>query len=140
MIRLYKVSQDSLVPVTPGRLAYEDMIQRWIEQRPELLGLNLLIIGREVVTTYCGFIDLLGIDDEVDLAVDELGRDLGGALGAGLRPAIFDRDGAALDPAKFVQSLNKSSGPWTPGRSVRTQDPNSRQLCRLLRARSERPR
>jgi hypothetical protein len=80
-----------------------------------------------------------GRDDEVDLAVDELGRDLGGALGAGLRPAIFDRDGAALDPAKFVQSLNKSSGPWTPGRSVRAQDPNSRQLCRLLPARRERP-
>jgi len=75
MIRLYKLSKDALVPITPGRLPYEDMIQGWIEQRPELLGLNLLIIGREVVTTYGGFIDLLGIDDEGNLAILELKRD-----------------------------------------------------------------
>ena len=44
-------------------------------------------------------------DDDVDLQPDELGRDLGVALGAALRPAILDRDGAALDPAEFAQSL-----------------------------------
>jgi Endonuclease NucS C-terminal domain len=64
-----------LLSVTPGRLAYEDMIQGWIEQTPELLGLNLLIIGREVVTTYGGSIDLLGIDDAGNIAIVELKRD-----------------------------------------------------------------
>jgi hypothetical protein len=75
MIRLYKLSNDALIQVPPGKLAYEDMIQGWIAQRPELLGLDLLIIGREVATTYGGSIDLLGIDDEGNLAILELKRD-----------------------------------------------------------------
>src|SRR5215470_10912216 len=41
-------------------------------------------------------------DNDIDLQPDELGRDLGVAFGAPLRPAIFDRDGAALAPAEFV--------------------------------------
>ena len=51
-------------------------------------------------------------DDDIDLEPDELGRDLGIALAAPLRPAILDRDGAALDPTEFAQSLHKSGGPW----------------------------
>jgi hypothetical protein len=47
MIRLYKVSENTLAPVAPGKLAKEDMIQGWIEKQPELLGLDrLMIIGR----------------------------------------------------------------------------------------------
>ena len=60
---------------------------------------------------------------------------------ASLRPAIFDRDGAALDPAEFAQPLHKSGSPLAPGRRrARAQEPDSRQLRRLLRARRERPR
>ena len=54
-------------------------------------------------------------DDDIDLEPDELGRDLGEALAASLRPAILDRDGAALDPAEFAQPLHKSGGPWALG-------------------------
>ena len=50
-------------------------------------------------------------DNDIDLEPDELGRDLGEALVASLRPAILDRDGATLDPAKFAQSLHKSGDP-----------------------------
>jgi hypothetical protein len=39
-------------------------------------------------------------DNDIDLEPDKLGRDFGEALAATLRPAILDRDGAALDPAK----------------------------------------
>src|SRR6516165_8440932 len=78
-------------------------------------------------------------NDDVDLEMDELGRDLGGALGAPLRPAILNRDGAALDPAKLTQSLHQSSGPWMPSCSVRTQEPDGRQSARWLRPRPERP-
>ena len=46
-------------------------------------------------------------DDDIDLEPDEFGRDLGEALAAPLRPAILDRDGAALDPAEFAQPLHK---------------------------------
>ena len=80
-------------------------------------------------------------DNDIDLEPDELGRDLGEALAASLRPAILDRDGAALDPAEFAQPLHKSGGPLAPGRRRgRAQEPDGRQLCRLLRARRERPR
>ena len=80
-------------------------------------------------------------DDDVDLEPDELGRDLGVALVASLRPAILDRDGATLDPAEFAQSLHKGGGPLAPGRRRgRAQEPDGRQLRRLLRARRERPR
>ena len=41
-------------------------------------------------------------DDDVDLAVDELGHDLGRALDTSLCPAILDRHVAALGPAKLA--------------------------------------
>ena len=80
-------------------------------------------------------------DNDIDLEPDELGRDLGEALVASLRPAILDRDGAALDPAEFAQPLHKGGDPLAPGRRrARAQEPDGRQLARLLRARRERPR
>ena len=50
--------------------------------------------------------------DDIDLQPDQLSCDLGGALTASLRPAIFDGDRAALDPAEFAQPLQESGGPW----------------------------
>ena len=80
-------------------------------------------------------------DNDIDLEPDELGRDLGEALAASLRPAILDRDGATLDPAEFAQPLHKSGDPWARSRRRgRAQEPDGRQLRRLLRARRERPR
>src|SRR5262249_51541567 len=78
-------------------------------------------------------------DDAVDLQVDKLRRDLGDAVEASLQPAIFDCNGATLDPAEFAQSLHKGSRPWPPDRSVCAQEPNGRQLAWLLRAGRERP-
>jgi Endonuclease NucS len=75
LTRLYKLSNNALVPIASGRLATENMIQNWIAEKPELLGLDLLIIGREVVITDRGRIDLLGIDEDGDLAILELKRD-----------------------------------------------------------------
>jgi hypothetical protein len=40
-------------------------------------------------------------DDDIYLQLNELGRDLGVALAAGLSPVILDSDGPALDPAEF---------------------------------------
>ncbi len=75
MTRLYKLSNDALVPVPPGRLLKENMLQDWIAEQPELLGLDLLIIGREVVTLDGGRVDLLGIKEDGSLAILELKRD-----------------------------------------------------------------
>jgi hypothetical protein len=77
-------------------------------------------------------------DNDVDVEADKLGRDLGVALGTSLRPVILDRDGAPLDPAEFTESLHKSGSPWDPGRSVRAQEPDGRQLHWLLRLSGER--
>src|SRR5262249_54121375 len=79
-------------------------------------------------------------EDDVDFAPDELGSDLGIALAPSFCPAVLDRDGAPLVPAKFIQSLHERGDPTAPvGRSARTQDAYSRQLARLLCACHERP-
>jgi hypothetical protein len=71
--------------------------------------------------------------------MDKLSCDLGVALGSALRPAILDRDVAALDPAKLAQARHKGSRPWTKGGSIRAQEPDDRYLARLLRVSGERP-
>src|SRR5262249_29309290 len=77
--------------------------------------------------------------NDVDLEPDEFGSDLGEALFGTFRPAVLDCDGAALDPAKLTQPLQKSGNPWSLERTrARAQEPN--RLRRLLRARLERPR
>jgi hypothetical protein len=80
-------------------------------------------------------------DNDIDLEPDELGSDLGHALGTSLRPAMLDCDIATLDPAEFAQSLRKSGGPWARcRRRGRAQEPDGRQFPRLLRPRHHRPR
>src|SRR5262249_60873274 len=76
--------------------------------------------------------------NDVDLEPDEFGSDLGEALFGTFRPAVLDCDGAALDPAKLTQPLQKSGNPLSLGRTrARAQEPD--RLRRLLRARRERP-
>src|SRR5262249_15393008 len=55
-------------------------------------------------------------DNDIDLEPDELGGDFAIALIATFCPAILDRDGAALDPAKFAQPLDESGNKQAPGR------------------------
>src|SRR5262249_46460582 len=79
-------------------------------------------------------------DNDIDLEPDELCRNLGEALAASLRPTILDLDVATLVPAEFMQLLHKRGHPLSlKQRRARAQEPNGRQLCRLLRARRERP-
>ena len=75
MTRLYKLTDGALVPVPQSQLANEDMIEGWVAEQPSLLGLDILVIGRQVVTDFGGRIDLLGIDAEGDLSIVELKRD-----------------------------------------------------------------
>lgn len=75
MTRLYRLSGNALEPVSRGKLANENMIEGWIERQPDLLGLDLLVIGRQVVTEFGGRIDLLGIDADGNLVIVELKRD-----------------------------------------------------------------
>ena len=45
--------------------------------------------------------------NNIDLRADEFGSDFRIALGAALRPTIFDGNGAVLDPAEFAQARYK---------------------------------
>ncbi len=75
MTRLYQFSENGLVPISRGQLANEQMLEDWLARQPDLLGMDLLVIGRQVLTDFGGRIDLLGIDDSGNLVVVELKRD-----------------------------------------------------------------
>jgi RecB family endonuclease NucS len=51
------------------------MVEGWIAKQPELLGLEILVIGRQVASDFGGRIDLLGIDADGNLVIVELKRD-----------------------------------------------------------------
>lgn len=75
MTRLYKLSGGTLQPVPRGQLGNERLIEDWVARQPDLLGLDILIIGRQVQTEFGGRIDLLGIDVDGNLVIVELKRD-----------------------------------------------------------------
>ena len=74
-MNLWQVNGTQLNEIQPSRLEAEDRLERWLATDPSIAGLNLLIIGRQVITTYGGRIDLLGIDDQGKLVILELKRD-----------------------------------------------------------------
>jgi hypothetical protein len=47
------------VPLEHAQLPKEDMLEMWIAKDLNLLGLNTLVIGRQVVTDFGGRIDIL---------------------------------------------------------------------------------
>ncbi len=77
--------------------------------------------------------------NDADFEVNELGCNVGLALGASLRPAIIDRHSTTLDPVKFTQSCHKCGSPWLKDRGVCTEVADCRHLCRRLSARRHRP-
>ena len=80
-------------------------------------------------------------ENNIDPEPDELGDDLGVALVASLSPANLYRDIATLVPTELAQPLLKSGGHLALGGGrARAQEPDGRELPRLLRPRRERPR
>lgn len=72
---LWKLAPDgSAVPVPEERLVAEAMIESAVESAPELLGIEALIIGRQIPTP-SGPLDLLVIDSDGRLIVVENKRD-----------------------------------------------------------------
>jgi hypothetical protein len=73
---LWKIAAgDTLVRLGKTRLESEALLETWIAQQSDLLGLDLLIIGRQVRTAHRGFIDLLAVDSEGTVHIIELKRD-----------------------------------------------------------------
>src|SRR4051812_13372103 len=72
---LWRLADDgSATPVVQERLTAEAVIESAVESAPELLGVDVLIIGRQV-TTPSGPLDLLAIDSDAHLVVIENKRD-----------------------------------------------------------------
>jgi hypothetical protein len=74
-VDLWKVENDRLVEVNKTKLEAENRLEDWLAKDVSLLGLELLVIGRQVITTNSGRIDLLAIDIHGDLFIIELKRD-----------------------------------------------------------------
>ena len=74
-IQLWGVENGLLAELPKKRLDTEDRLEQWIAEDVSLLGLDLLIIGRQVRTSSGGRIDLLAIDEQGDLVILELKRD-----------------------------------------------------------------
>ena len=72
---LWKISADKPVPLPQAQLDVESRLEDWIAADTGILGLELLIVGRQVVTAYGGRIDLLAIDQDGNLVILELKRD-----------------------------------------------------------------
>jgi len=74
MTTLYKISDGALIPISRYTLPSEDVLEGWIAKDPSIIGLDILILGRQIVTDFKGRIDLLGIDREGGMIIIELKR------------------------------------------------------------------
>ena len=74
MTSLYKITGNDLVRVRRSALANEAVLQGWIAKDPSIVGLDALVIGREITTENGGRIDILAIDREGDIYIIEVKR------------------------------------------------------------------
>lgn len=75
MTSLYHIQNGQLRPATRRALAKESMIEDWVASDPALLGIDAMIIGRQVPTDHGKFIDLLAMDATGGLIIVELKKD-----------------------------------------------------------------
>lgn len=75
MTNLFKIQDGRLIKAKPRALARESLIEDWVAENPGLLGLDAMIIGRQVHTGHGGYIDLLALDRAGGLVIIELKKD-----------------------------------------------------------------
>lgn len=95
---LWQVVNEQPEPIEPSKLDFEDRIESWIAEDVAIINSNLLIIGRQVVTDYGGYIDLLAVDPFGNLVILELKR----------HKTPRDIVAQALDYASWVDDLGAS--------------------------------
>ncbi|GAB2767556.1 hypothetical protein GCM10027020_20420 [Nocardioides salsibiostraticola] len=74
-MQMWRMEDDRPRSLTSAVLPSEAALEKFLEKDPSLLGVRLLIIGRQVHTPHGKFIDLLAIDAEGTVHVLELKRD-----------------------------------------------------------------
>jgi hypothetical protein len=72
---LWQINNNQLEPMNKIALNLEKRLKKWVFDDISVLGLDLLIIGQEVHTSYGGFVDILAIDEEGNLVIIELKKD-----------------------------------------------------------------
>lgn len=72
---IWRIDGGSPRRLTPGTLPTEKMLEEYLSEDPSLLGVGLLVIGRQVRTPHGKYIDLLAIDADGNVHVLELKRD-----------------------------------------------------------------
>ena len=75
MIQLHAIRSGGVERMTAQKLSREDDLQRWIAKDPGLVGLDVLIIGREIPAHDNGRIDILALDSDGNLVVIECKRE-----------------------------------------------------------------
>ena len=74
-MKLCSIDGSRLREVSQSNLDLEDRLENWLADDPSILGLDLLIVGRQVVTEHGCRIDLLAQDVDANTHVLELKRD-----------------------------------------------------------------
>ena len=75
MTQLFRVIEDQLQKVESASLSRESMIEDWVANDLSLVGLEAILIGRQIVTAHNQRIDLLAINEAGDLIIIEMKRD-----------------------------------------------------------------
>ena len=95
---MWRIDEDTPRRLTNTTLPSEADLEDYLERDPTLLGVKLLVIGRQVRTPHGTFIDLLAMDGDGALHVLELKRDrtprdvVAQVLDYGARVSTLDRD------------------------------------------------
>lgn len=73
-MQLWEIDKEELIPMESASLNLERRLETWLEKDISLIGMDILIIGRQVHTTYGGYIDLLALDSDGRIIIIELKR------------------------------------------------------------------
>src|ERR1700723_1237736 len=73
-MKLWQVQGKDLQEINREILNDEQRLEDWVVKDSSILGIDVLLIGRQVTTASGGRIDLLGIDEDANLMVLELKR------------------------------------------------------------------
>jgi hypothetical protein len=72
---LWRINSDKPQPINTAKLDLESRLEEWVEDDPSILGIDIMLIGRQVPTAFGGFVDFLALDASGKLIVIELKRD-----------------------------------------------------------------